>query len=114
MLQEALLDVASFALPENLDGLKAHLNPDWIEEALCYAGVASIRRRRLPAEQVVWLVIGMALYRREPIERSGNFRDVIERKILQVDSRIKQQRDRRDNEARQQRSCHHPPLPLFP
>lgn len=69
MLQEALLDVASYALPENLDGLKAHLNPDWIEEALCYAGVASIRRRRLPAEQVVWLVIGMALYRREPIER---------------------------------------------
>ena len=69
MLQEALLDVASYALPENLDGLRAHLNPDWIEEALCYAGVASIRRRRLPAEQVVWLVIGMALYRREPIER---------------------------------------------
>jgi hypothetical protein len=69
VLQEALLDVASYALPENLDGLKAHLNPDWIEEALCYAGVASIRRRRLPAEQVVWLVIGMALYRREPIER---------------------------------------------
>jgi len=69
VLQEALLDVASYALPENLDGLKAHLNPDLIEEALCYAGVASIRRRRLPAEQVVWLVIGMALYRREPIER---------------------------------------------
>jgi len=69
VLQEALLDVASFALPDNLDGLKAHLNPDWIEEALCYAGTASIRRRRLPAEQVVWLVIGMALYRREPIER---------------------------------------------
>jgi len=69
VLQEALLDVASYALPENLDGLRAHLNPDWIEEALCYAGVASIRRRRLPAEQVVWLVIGMALYRREPIER---------------------------------------------
>lgn len=68
VLKEAFADVAQFALPENLDGLRAHLNPDWIEEALCYTGTASIRRRRLPAEQVVWLVIGMALYRNEPIE----------------------------------------------
>jgi hypothetical protein len=68
VLQEALVDVATFALPENIDALRAHLDPRWIEEALCYAGTASIRRRRLPAEQVVWLVIGMALYRNEPIE----------------------------------------------
>lgn len=68
MLEQALQDVAAYALPDGLEGLKAHLNPDWIEEALAYTGTASIRRRRLPAEQVVWLVIGMALYRREPIE----------------------------------------------
>ena len=68
MLQQALVDVATFALPENIDALRAHLDPRWIEEALCYSGTASIRRRRLPAEQVVWLVIGMALYRNEPIE----------------------------------------------
>lgn len=78
MLEQALHDVAAFALPANLDGLKAHLNPDWIEEALCYTGTASIRRRRLPAEQVVWLVIGMALYRREPIE------NIVERLDLAV------------------------------
>jgi hypothetical protein len=69
VLQEALLDVASFAVPDSLEGLKAHLDPAWIEEALCWSGTTSIRRRRLPAEQVVWLVIGMGLYRREPIER---------------------------------------------
>ena len=66
------LVVAAFALPDSLDaldGLKAHLSADWIEEALCYTGAASIRRRRLPAEQVVWLVIGMALYRGESIEQ---------------------------------------------
>lgn len=63
--------LTGFALPDSLealDALKAHLNPDWIEEALCYTGAASVRRRRLPAEQVVWLVIGMALYRGESIE----------------------------------------------
>ena len=30
-------------------------------------GTATLRKRRLPAEQVVWLVIGMALLRDRPI-----------------------------------------------
>jgi transposase IS4-like protein/DDE family transposase len=68
VLEQELVAVAAFAPPESLDALKVHLNPDWIEEALCYTGNASIRRRRLPAEQVIWLVIGMALYRGESIE----------------------------------------------
>ncbi|MBP1626610.1 MAG: family transposase [Holophagaceae bacterium] len=50
-----------------MDGL-ARLGVDlplaWIEEALEQTGMASIRRRRLPAEQVVWLVIALALFRR--------------------------------------------------
>lgn len=35
---------------------------EWIEEALACTGTASIRKRRLPAEQVVWLVIALALF----------------------------------------------------
>src|SRR3954468_22701951 len=41
----------------------ASLDPDRIGEALAATGTATIRRRRLPAEQVVWLVIGMCLFR---------------------------------------------------
>lgn len=41
----------------------AGLDPDWIDEALAATGTATIRRRRLPAEQVIWLVIGMCLFR---------------------------------------------------
>lgn len=37
---------------------------DTIQQALWATGTATIRRRRLPAEQVVWLVLGMALFRR--------------------------------------------------
>jgi hypothetical protein len=102
VLTQALHDVASYALPENLDGLKAHLNPDWIEEALCYTGTASIRRRRLPAEQVVWLVIGMALYRREPIERVVERLDLAlpdTRGTLLAKSAIAQARQRLKDEA---------------
>lgn len=49
--------------PPDWRRLGAHLPYEWIEAALEYKGKASIRVRRLPAQQVVWLVIGLALYR---------------------------------------------------
>jgi hypothetical protein len=49
------------------DRLRASIDPDWIDEALELTGTVTLRRRRLPAEQVVWLVLGMALYRDRPI-----------------------------------------------
>lgn len=48
---------------ELLPKFVASLDPDWIDEALAATGTATVRRRRLPAEQVVWLVIGMCLFR---------------------------------------------------
>lgn len=48
---------------ELLPKFVASLDPEWIDEALAATGTATIRRRRLPAEQVVWLVIGMCLFR---------------------------------------------------
>lgn len=44
------------------------IDPEWVEEALEATGTATLRRRRLPAEQVIWLVLGMALYRHRPID----------------------------------------------
>src|SRR5690349_8200126 len=52
---------------ELLDRFRASLDPDWIDEALTATGAATVRRRRLPAEQVVWLVLGMGIYRNKPI-----------------------------------------------
>lgn len=65
-LEEALA-VTATVTPEKLDTFCKHLDRAWIEEALLATGTASIRRRRLPAEQVVWLVVGMALMRNLPI-----------------------------------------------
>ncbi len=47
----------------DLSRLAEHLPYEWIEHAVAATGAASIRRRRLPAEQVVWLVIALAIYR---------------------------------------------------
>ncbi len=51
----------------DLSRLAEHLPYEWIEHALRATGTASLRRRRLPAEQVVWLVIALAMYRHRSI-----------------------------------------------
>lgn len=67
-LQEALETVPA-VVPTDLEVFRRQIDPMWVEEALEATGTATVRRRRLPAEQVVWLVIGMALLRNEAIER---------------------------------------------
>ena len=68
-LEDALGEVAAYGAGDRLEGLKQHLNPAWIEEALAASGTVTLRRRRLPAEQVIWMVIGMGLIRNIPIEQ---------------------------------------------
>lgn len=68
MLSDAL--PLSIELPKvpDFNRLGERLPVEWIEAALASCGKASLRKRRLPAEQVVWLVIAMALYRRLPVK----------------------------------------------
>jgi hypothetical protein len=68
-LQTALECLPETLVPSQFDRLRASVPFEWIEEALTASGAASVRRRRMPAEQVVWLVVGMALLRNESIER---------------------------------------------
>lgn len=65
-LVEALEFTAGFT-PEAFPNLVKHMDPVWIEEALCATGTATLRRRRLPADRTVWLVLAMALMRDWPI-----------------------------------------------
>jgi hypothetical protein len=100
-LAAALTDVADFGLPEQFERIKHHLDPAWIEEALQLAGTATIRRRRLPAEQVIWLVIGMALFRDLPIEEVVDQLGLAlpdERRTLVAKSAITQARQRLSDE----------------
>lgn len=48
--------------PETLERFGASMPTSWIDEALEATGTASMRRRKLPADQAVWLILGMALY----------------------------------------------------
>jgi hypothetical protein len=61
------LEVTAALTPESFPKLVRHLDPLWIEEALANTGTATVRRRRLPMERVVWLILGMAVLRDMPI-----------------------------------------------
>lgn len=72
------LTLTTDAMPTiGFDRLAAHLPYEWITQALNAHGVASVRRRRLPAEQVVWLVIALALFRRQSMEEVLSTLDLV-------------------------------------
>ncbi len=65
---EAFLEVGFGRADTSFALFAQTLDTRWIEEALRTTGAASARRRKLPAEYVVWLVIGMGLFRNRSIE----------------------------------------------
>jgi hypothetical protein len=70
------LEFTSEFTPRSFPNLIKHLEPTWVEEALVSTGTASIRRRRVPAEQTVWLLLGMALMRDLPITEVARQLDI--------------------------------------
>jgi hypothetical protein len=66
-LEAALSETASYPTADSLSTFEKHIDPDWIDAALAATGTFTLRRRRLPAEQVIWLVLGMALMRDRPL-----------------------------------------------
>lgn len=66
-LEGSLKAVSAFTEPAQFEDIRKHVDPAWVTEALAATGTATVRKRRLPAEQVVWLVIGMAMFRKWPI-----------------------------------------------
>lgn len=53
------------------------LEPAWIAQALAATGMASVRRRKLPADYVLWIVIGMALLRDRSIAEVVRHLDLV-------------------------------------
>lgn len=99
-LASSLIALGDGSLPKSFEGLRSHVDLNWIEQALELSGAATVRRRKLPAEQVVWLVIGMALYRDRPIpevvhrlnlvlpDKDGERRDISKGAIFEARSRL--------------------------
>jgi hypothetical protein len=70
------LEFTSEFTPRAFPNLTKHLPATWVEEALLATGTSTIRRRRLPAEQTVWLLLGMAVMRDMPITAVASQLDI--------------------------------------
>ncbi len=56
-------DLVDCECPEKFEEFASALDREWLEECLRSEGDAAIRRRKLPVEQALWLVVGMGLFR---------------------------------------------------
>ena len=63
----ALYALSDGTLPSAFKGLKSRVDVEWVQEALAHGGSGKLRNRKLSAEDIVWLVIGIALYRDLPM-----------------------------------------------
>jgi len=66
-VQQQLLDLGDLFNFSDLSTFTQNIPIEWVASALDLSNQATIRRRRLPADQVLWLVLGMALFRDEPV-----------------------------------------------
>ena len=76
-LGKAMLAVGAGERAASFEEFSAAIDPQWITAALAATGTASLRRRKLPAEYVVWLVIGMALFRDRAIRQVAQHLDLV-------------------------------------
>lgn len=76
-LSRALMAISEDDRPPSFEVFRSTLDPQWVDEALTATGTATMRRRRLPADHAVWLVIGMAMYRDRPIAAVAAHLDLV-------------------------------------
>lgn len=74
---EALEALGAAERPASFEQFSAAIDPQWIADALATTGTASVRRRKLPAEHVVWLVLGMGLFRDRSIPQVVHHLDLV-------------------------------------
>jgi len=67
---------SSFHSFENFNKFYELLSIDLINQAFEQVGVATIRKRRLPLEAVLWSVVGMSLFRQKSILDIVNQMDI--------------------------------------
>jgi hypothetical protein len=66
-LEQALHVIADSGGERTVDAFRRKIPVRWVEQALQATGTATVRKRRMPADQTLWLVLGMALMRDLPI-----------------------------------------------
>ena len=73
------LDFIAQSSPNNIETLCDILPLELIKKSLGQTDTVTFRKRKLPLEFMVWLVIGMAIYNDKPISQIINMLDIVDR-----------------------------------
>jgi hypothetical protein len=76
-LGRAIPAVGAGERAESFPLFSKHIDPVWIAQALQATGTVTVRRRKLPAEYVVWIVVGMGLLRDRSIQEVVRHLDLV-------------------------------------
>jgi len=63
--------------PDSFSSLAEVLSPELIDKCLSESGVATLRKRRLPLDMMVWSIIGMSIFRDMPMRDIVNKLDIL-------------------------------------
>src|SRR5947199_8763464 len=74
---EAILALGAGERPASFDQFSSALGREWMCAGRAARDAAAVGRRRLPAEHVVWLVIGMGLFRDRSIAQVVHHLDLV-------------------------------------
>ncbi|MFU7506762.1 transposase domain-containing protein, partial [Vibrio cholerae] len=80
-LRQALDRIHQFSA-DQLNGLSDLLCPELINQCLEDTGVATLRKRRLPMELMVWSIVGMSLYRHLSMSKVVSQLDILPSAVI--------------------------------
>lgn len=75
-LSQALDRLSNFS-SDQFSSLSEILSPELLDQCLNESGTVTLRKRRLPMETMIWAVVGMALFRDQPMSRIVNQLDIL-------------------------------------
>ena len=61
------LGIINLTAPDHVQSFADLLSPDLIQHAFSLTDTVTLRKRKLPLESMVWLVIGMAIFNNKPM-----------------------------------------------
>ncbi|MHA7000683.1 transposase domain-containing protein [Aeromonas schubertii] len=74
---EQAIDFLHASQAAQFESLSDLIPPEFITTLLREEGVATLRRRRMPMERLVWAIIGMAMFRHVPMSQLVNQLDIL-------------------------------------
>jgi hypothetical protein len=73
------LGIINLTAPDEVQSLADLPSPDLIQQAFTFTDTVTLRKRKLPLESMVWLVIDMAIFNNKPMSHIINLMDIVDR-----------------------------------